>query len=66
MFRSRPEDVEDSACSRISSVCSITQAEKSRASRADGKPNAGARCMASSITVTVTPPASRVRRMPRP
>ena len=45
-------------CAFISAKFSFTQTPNLLASRADGKTKTGARCIASSTTVTVTPPDS--------
>jgi len=65
MFLNLPVFVVLSAFSRISSICSFTHCPKSRASRALEKIKTGARCMASSLTVVVTPPLSYNICMPR-
>ena len=65
MSRRRPEFVVASAWRLISSKFSTSQALKSRASRALSKAKTGARCMASSITVVLTPPARRASFIPR-
>jgi hypothetical protein len=65
MLRSFPERVVASAAARISSKCSSTHPQKSRAPRALSNMNTGARCMRSSMIVVVTPPASYSNRMPR-
>ncbi len=44
---------------------SSIQVANSRASRAESNTNTGARCMASPITVQVTPPARLSTFMPR-
>ena len=65
MSRSFPVDVVASAASLISSKCSVSHSPKARDSRALSNRNDGARCIASSITVVLTPPASRSSFMPR-
>ncbi len=65
MSRSFPELVVVSAAALISSNASSSHSPKARASRADSNTNAGARCIASSITVVLTPPASWSVFMPR-
>ena len=60
-----PVLVEVSPASLISGKWSSSHLPKSRASRADSKMNEGARCIASSITVVLTPPASRTSFIPR-
>ena len=54
-----------SAACLISAKCSVSHAPNARASRALSNTKAGARCMASSRIVVLTPPASRSIFMPR-
>ena len=65
MPRNRPVRVVLSAARLISAKCSVSQAPKARASRALSNTKAGARCMASSKIVVVTPPASWSSFIPR-
>ena len=58
--------LEVASASRVtSSRWALTQSRKSRASRAESNTNTGARCMQSSTTVQVTPPARFSVFMPR-
>ncbi len=65
LIAGRPDFVVCSAASLMSSKRSCSQRPNSRASRALGNRNAGARCMRSSRIVVFTPPASRSSFMPR-
>ena len=65
MSRSLPVEVVVSAAALISSKCSVSHSPKARDSRALANRNDGARCIASSMTVVFTPPASRSSFMPR-
>ena len=65
MSRSRPEVVVSSAAALIPSKFSVSHSPNARDSRALGNRNEGARCIASSITVVFTPPASRSSFIPR-
>jgi hypothetical protein len=65
MSSSRPMRVVASASLLMASKFAVTHCPKALASRALSKPNAGARCIRSSVTVTFTPPARCSSFMPR-
>ncbi len=65
MSSSRPVRVVVSASPLMTSKFAVTHSPNALASRALSKPNAGARCIRSSITVVLTPPAACSSFMPR-
>lgn len=65
MWMSLPERVVVSAAARMAEKFSSTHRPKSLACRASRRMNTGARCIACSTTVALTPPHSASSRIPR-